>query len=143
MPTGATSSSACRPCPVHPGAAPAARPVSFGWTDVLASISDGVIVLDVEGVVSDLNPAAEQLTGVAALAGRRPRRVERLSATARRTRGSPSSSRATLGEAVTHRRPRRTALRVRGREVVVSAACAPVLDAAGRAAAARCSSCTI
>jgi PAS domain-containing protein len=30
------------------------------WTDVLASISDGVVVLDATGILTDLNPAAEQ-----------------------------------------------------------------------------------
>ena len=39
------------------------------WADVLASISDGVIVLDADGILYDLNPAAEQLTGVAASQG--------------------------------------------------------------------------
>src|SRR5207248_2939452 len=36
------------------------------WADVLASIEDGVIVLDHAGRITDLNPAAEQLTGIAA-----------------------------------------------------------------------------
>ena len=45
------------------------RPVPTGpprpdWTDVLASLEDGVVVVDPAGVVVDLNPAAEQLIGV-------------------------------------------------------------------------------
>ncbi|TMA31362.1 MAG: PAS domain S-box protein [Deltaproteobacteria bacterium] len=48
-----------------------ARPAPAGpsrpdWTDVLASIEDGVVVIDPAGAVADLNPAAEQLVGVSA-----------------------------------------------------------------------------
>src|SRR5204863_6649752 len=44
--------------------APAAAVGRPAWVDVLASIDDGVIVLDRAGAVPDLNPAAEQLTGI-------------------------------------------------------------------------------
>ena len=36
------------------------------WADVLASIEDGVIVLDHTGRITGLNPAGEQLTGMSA-----------------------------------------------------------------------------
>src|SRR5262249_59305478 len=42
--------------------APAARRPP--WVDVLASLEDGVVVLDATGRIADLNPAAEQLLGV-------------------------------------------------------------------------------
>jgi two-component system nitrogen regulation sensor histidine kinase GlnL len=37
------------------------------WADVLASLEDGVIVLDERGRVVEVNPAAEQLTGASAV----------------------------------------------------------------------------
>jgi two-component system nitrogen regulation sensor histidine kinase GlnL len=36
------------------------------WADVLASIEDGIVVLGADGTVLEMNPAAEQLTGVSA-----------------------------------------------------------------------------
>lgn len=98
------------------------------WADVLASISDGMIVLDAEGIVSDMNPAAEQLTGlsasqaigvdVATLFGGR-KGAEWLGALARQT--------------LVERFARRSegTLRTHGNEVRVSGACAPVYDEAG------------
>src|SRR5262249_12100619 len=114
-----------RPAPVS-----SPRPTDrVRWADVLASISDGVIVLDAQGILTDLNPAAEQLTGVAASqAVGLP--VEHLGD------GRPDNgwlaeiARATLHEGLARRRSE-DRLRDRGHEVPVSAACAPVHDARG------------
>lgn len=101
----------------------------LGWTDVLASISDAVVVLDADGVVDDVNPAAELLTGVAA--------SQAIGREARRAFGTRHTNHwvadlvgDTLREAVTHRRSEEQ-LWSSGRDVVVSAACAPILDAGG------------
>ena len=116
-------------------AAPAPRARDrLRWADVLASIYDGVVVLDADGAAStDLNPAAEQLLGVSAsqAVGAPVERSSRarpanawlaeLVARARSPRASPAG-------AAKDRSARR------GREVPVSAACAPVHDDAGRAA---------
>ncbi len=118
---------------------PASRPVRharaaraaerLGWTDVLASISDGVVVLDDQGVVDDLNPAAELLTGIAA-----SQAIGRAAPEAFGTRETNAwlitLIQTTLAEAVTHRRAEEK-LWASGRGVVVSAACAPILDTAG------------
>lgn len=45
-------------------AVPPAAPAPPTWGDVLASLDDGVVLLDRDGVVSDLTPAAEQTLGV-------------------------------------------------------------------------------
>jgi two-component system, NtrC family, nitrogen regulation sensor histidine kinase GlnL len=114
----------------------AARPVRpprpterFGWTDILASISDAIVVVDADGVVSDVNPAAELLTGVSA--------SQAVGHPTSRAFGARSTNAwiaelvdDTLRESVTHRRAEEE-LWGAGRTVVVSAACAPVLDAAG------------
>jgi len=101
----------------------------FGWTDVLASISDGVIVLDAEGMIGDLNPAAEQLTGTSA--------SHAIGLSFSGTFGARDHNRwlvdmvdATLREAVTHRRSQET-LRGPTHELLVGAACAPILDPGG------------
>ena len=111
----------------HARAARAAE--RLGWTDVLASISDGVVVLDDQGVVDDLNPAAELLTGIAA--------SQAIGRPAPETFGTRDANawlttliQTTLAEAVTHRRSEEK-LWASGRGVVVSAACAPILDTAG------------
>ncbi len=96
---------------------------------MLASISDGILVLDAAGIVSDVNPAAEQLIGVAASqAAGHP--VEQL------VEGRPTNAwlaelaRMTLREGLARRRSE-DRLRVRGEEVSVGAACAPVHDEHG------------
>ena len=101
----------------------------LGWGDVLASISDGILVLDADGVVVDVNPAAELLTGIAA--------SQAIGHPAVRTFGARHTNHwvgelieATLRESVTHRRTEER-LWGSGRDVVVSAACAPILDANG------------
>jgi two-component system nitrogen regulation sensor histidine kinase GlnL len=101
----------------------------LGWTDVLASISDAVIILDTRGMVADVNPAAELLTGTAA--------SQAIGLPVARTFGGRPGNgwlgditAASLAEAVTHRRAEET-LVVPGHEVLVSAACAPILDADG------------
>ncbi len=111
----------------HARAARAAE--RLGWTDVLASISDGVVVLDDQGVVDDLNPAAELLTGIAA--------SQAIGRTAPQAFGARDANswlitliQTTIAEAVTHRRSDEK-LWASGRGVVVSAACAPILDAGG------------
>ena len=111
----------------HARAARAAE--RFGWTDVLASISDGVLILDAEGIVDDVNPAAELLTGVSAR--------HAIGRDAASTFGVRPINRwlvelidATRREAVTHRRAEETLWSL-GQAIVVSAACAPILDAHG------------
>ena len=113
-----------------------ARPAPAGpsrpdWTDVLASIEDGVVVIDPVGVVADLNPAAEQLVGVSA-----PQAV-----------GRPADDlfgalhwagelvRDTLAQGVARRRGEGL-LRSRRGDVEVSAACAPLHDGDGTVAGA-------
>lgn len=114
-----------RPQPTRAGAPQA--PVR--WTDVLASISDGVVVLDADGVLRDLNPAAEQLIGLAASqASGSP--VEELVAGRRTNAWVAELARATLQEGLARRRSE-DRLRARGQDVAVSAACAPVHDEAG------------
>ncbi len=108
---------------------PGATPERLRWPDVLASISDGVIVLDAEGMLSDLNPAAEQLTGIAAsqaigipfdeLLASRPSQA-----------WLGEIARTALGEGMARRRSEGV-LRSRAGEVRVSAAGSPVHDAQG------------
>lgn len=99
------------------------------WSDVLASIADGIIVIDPTGRLLDLNPAAEQMLAVGAsqVIGAP---VEDL------VHGHPDNAwlaelaRLTLREGVGRRRSE-DHLRARGHEVSVSAACAPVHDETG------------
>lgn len=102
---------------------PAAR---LPWADVLASIEDGVVVLDRAGVVTDLNPAAEQLIGVSAqqAVGSEMSRLFTASAWV------AELARGTLSEGTARRRGDGP-LAARGGELPVSAACSPVLDASG------------
>jgi two-component system nitrogen regulation sensor histidine kinase GlnL len=113
-------------------ARPARRPVpargaaQLPWTDVLASIADGVVVLDASGRITHLNPAAEQLTGVSA-----PQAIGADVATLFRT--SPwvrEMTHGTLHEGALQRHGAGTFGGPR-REVPVSAACAPVVDEGG------------
>lgn len=95
---------------------------------MLASIEDGVIVLDRAGCVTDLNPAAEQLTGTSAphSAGADVGTLFRASTWV------AEMARETLAGGIAHRRGEGT-LSARGHEVPVSAACAPIVDGEGRA----------
>jgi two-component system nitrogen regulation sensor histidine kinase GlnL len=111
----------------HARAARAAE--ELGWTDVLASISDGVLVLDADGIVDDCNPAAELLAGISA--------SQAIGRPAAHAFGPRATNRwivdlvhATLREGVTHRRSEEI-LWSSGHEVVVGAACAPILDPTG------------
>jgi len=104
-------------------------PGELRWRDVLVSISDGLIVLDFSGTIIELNPAAEQLLAVGArqVVGAP---VERLVESQAANAWLAELARATLVEGV----PRRHAenrLRVRGHEVLVSTASAPVHDELG------------
>jgi two-component system nitrogen regulation sensor histidine kinase GlnL len=101
----------------------------FGWPDVLASLSDGVLILDADGVVDDCNPAAELLAGISAsqVVGRE---LSHAFGTRPTNRWMIDLVDATLREAVTHRRSEEC-LWSAGREVLVGAACAPVLDPSG------------
>jgi len=114
----------------HPKRAVAPQaPDRLRWTDVLASISDGIVVLDGDGVLRDLNPAAEQLLGVAASqAAGMP--VEQLVAGRPGNAWLAELARPTLSEGVARRRSE-DHLRARGQDVSVSAACAPVHDVEG------------
>jgi two-component system, NtrC family, nitrogen regulation sensor histidine kinase GlnL len=118
------------PAGPKPAGAPTSQaPDRLRWTDVLASISDGVVVLDADGLLNDLNPAAEQLLGVAASqAAGLP--VEQLVAGRRANAWLAELARATLLEGLARRRSE-DRLRARGQEVSVSAACAPVHDEQG------------
>jgi len=96
------------------------------WADVLASIEDAVIVLDATGAIADLNPAAEQLTGVSASQAVGMGAGELF-------RASPwiaELARGTLAEGTAHRRSEGR-LAARPDDVPVSASCAPILDADG------------
>jgi two-component system nitrogen regulation sensor histidine kinase GlnL len=92
----------------------------------LASIQDGVVVLDSLGRIVELNPAAEQLTGLSAAHA-----VDTEVATL--FRGSPwvaELAARTLAEGAARGRSE-GALASGRREVMVSAACAPVVDGTG------------
>ena len=118
-----------------------AVPSQPDWTDVLASIEDGVVVIDPAGVVADLNPAAEQLIGVSApqavgkpvdvlFGGERARRVQRGA-----LHWAGELVRDTLAQGVARRRGEGL-LRSRRGDVEVNAACAPLHDGDGTVAGA-------
>jgi two-component system nitrogen regulation sensor histidine kinase GlnL len=115
------------PLPIR-GPRPWAR-AQLRWRDVLASISDGVMVLDLGGTLIDLNPAAEQLLGVGApqVVGAP---VEHLAESQPGNAWLAELARATVHEGVARRRAE-DRLRVRGQDVLVSTASAPVHDEAG------------
>jgi two-component system nitrogen regulation sensor histidine kinase GlnL len=117
------------PVRLHPRHPPASPPERLRFTDVLASISDGVIVLDADGALSDLNPAAEQLTGVASSLAT-GLAIEELVAGRPANAWLAELARATLREGLARRRSE-DRLRARGQDVPVSAACAPVHDLDG------------
>ena len=100
--------------------------VSPPWADVLASIEDGVVVLDRAGAIVDLNPAAELLTGVSA-----PQAVgDDVEELFRGSAWVGQLARGTLAEGAARRRSEGT-LSSRAGDVPVSAACAPVFDPQG------------
>ena len=118
------------PVRVKPTRAPAPQgPDRLRWADVLASISDGVVVLDADGRLDDLNPAAEQLLGVA-LSQAAGLPVEQLVAGRPVNAWLAELARTTLLEGLAHRRSE-DRLRARGEVVSVSAACSPVHDEQG------------
>ena len=101
---------------------PPASP-SAPWADVLASLEDGVVVVNGGGRVTDLNPAAEQLLGVSAIqAVGIP--IEEL------FRMSPWLGEAVRGtlQAGVARRRNEGPLFSGGHEIPVRAACAPLFD---------------
>jgi two-component system nitrogen regulation sensor histidine kinase GlnL len=105
----------------QPAAAPVAR--SAPWADVLASLEDGVVVVDAAGRVTHLNPAAEQLLGVSTpqAAGAPVEELFRLSP------WLGEAVRGTLAAGAARRRSEGP-LFAGGREIPVRAACAPLLD---------------
>ena len=94
------------------------------WSDVLASIEDGVIVVDAGGAVAEVNPAAEQLTGLSA-----PHLLGQSLATLFDTHGGngwlADMVHDTLTEGVARRQAEGVLVRHR-EEIPVSIACAPV-----------------
>src|SRR5262249_54746318 len=100
------------------------------WADVLASLEDGVVVLDATGRIADLNPAAEQLLGVS-----NPQAIGMEVAQlggSRRNGWLGELARGTLREGAARRHGGGT--RVSGRGATpVSAACPPGLDGSGGA----------
>jgi two-component system nitrogen regulation sensor histidine kinase GlnL len=107
-----------RATPSTPPASPSAP-----WADVLASLEDGVVVVNGGGRVTDLNPAAEQMLGVSAIqaVGVPIEDLFRLSPWLGET------VRDTLQAGVARRR-NEGPLFARGHEIPVSVACAPLLD---------------
>ncbi len=99
------------------------------WADVLASIDDGIVVLDAACRILEVNPAAEALVGGSAahLLGQEVRAL---------LRGRPENQwlgdlvEATVAEGGVRRRGEGV-LAVRAEEVPVAASCAPVHDAEG------------
>jgi two-component system nitrogen regulation sensor histidine kinase GlnL len=109
---------------VRAAPAPAVPPP---WVDILASIEDAVVVLDAAHRITDLNPAAEQLTGVSA-----PQAIGKPVGDVFRT--SPwvaDMARETLREGAARRRGEGM-LVARRRELPVSATCAPIVDGEGQ-----------
>lgn len=99
------------------------------WADVLASIEDAVIVLDRGGRIVDLNPSAEQLTGVSALQAVGTNVGELFQPRAASV-WLDDMVRGALSEAAARRRGEGI-LPARRRDLPVSASCAPVFDAEG------------
>ena len=99
------------------------------WSDVLASIDDGLVVLDPAGVVVDINPAAEQLMALAAsqVLGSH---VEAVFDAHTGNQWIADLALGTLRTGLACRRIEGALARRRG-TVAVRAACAPVLDARG------------
>ena len=96
------------------------------WADVLASIEDAIVVLDHDGCITDLNPAAEQLLGLSASQAI----GSELATVSPAAPWVTEMARGALGEGAGRRRGEGT-LHTRGRDVPLRAACAPVVDADG------------
>jgi two-component system, NtrC family, nitrogen regulation sensor histidine kinase GlnL len=114
---------AARPTPAPVVTLPAPQPP---WGDVLASIQDAVFVIDRRGCIEDVNPAAEQLTGISAA---HASGVE-IGVLLRASPWIGEMARGTLGEGAARRRSEGTLARGRS-DVPVAAACAPWIDADG------------
>jgi two-component system nitrogen regulation sensor histidine kinase GlnL len=108
-------------------AAPAPTPLRPPWGDVLASIEDGVVVMDNRGCIAEVNPAAELLIGVSA--------PQAAGNDVGAFFGPTNAWLADLARNVlregTSRRRGEGALDSAGHSAPVSAACAPVLDRHG------------
>lgn len=99
------------------------------WPDVLASIEDGLVVLRADGTVVEMNPAAEQLTGVSAGVARGADAAEVLA-----THPANGWLAELIHDALREgaaRRQREGVLVVRRSDVPIRAACAPVLATDG------------
>jgi two-component system nitrogen regulation sensor histidine kinase GlnL len=115
------SAASARPIP--------ARTDRVRWSDVVASLADGLLALDAAGNVRDMNPAAEQLTGIPAshavgrsvveLFAARPS-FAWLVALVERTRADGVARHAGEGT-----------VRTRGEEIRVSGACSPIWGPSG------------
>jgi two-component system nitrogen regulation sensor histidine kinase GlnL len=106
-------------------------PAPTPWADVLASIEDAVVVLDDRGRVVEVNPAAEQLTGVsAAQAVDMP--VGKLFGSAPANAWLGELAAGVLRERATRRRSEGV-LVARRHEVPVSVTCTPAFDRTGGA----------
>jgi two-component system, NtrC family, nitrogen regulation sensor histidine kinase GlnL len=108
--------------------APIVVPERPPWADVLASIEDGLIVLDASGRITDLNPAAEQLVGVSAAHVTGDDVAMLFDRTANRWLADLAQG--TLATGVARRRSEGVLTR-RGAEAPVSVSCAPVHDSEG------------
>ncbi len=98
------------------------------WADVLASIEDGIIVLDASGRIADVNPAAEQLLGVSAAVAL----GSDLDTLCPNAPWIAKMAHGALGDSATQHRGE-GAFRGRGRDVPLRVGCAPVVDAGGAA----------
>ncbi len=107
----------------------ALRRVQPPWADVLASIGDALVVLDADGRVLEMNPAAEQLIGISAAQVAGQELVTLLGA------DGPNAwlvelVRRTLSEGVERRRSEGT-LTGQEAEKPVSVACTPIFNGGG------------
>jgi two-component system nitrogen regulation sensor histidine kinase GlnL len=116
--------------PVDPTAAAAADDASpVPWADVLASIEDGVVVLDRAGRVTSVNPAAEEMLGGIPTA-ESEREAAALFGPRRGNAWIGDLVRRTLTEGVARRRGEGV-LGTQGREMPIAVACAPIQDPDG------------
>jgi two-component system nitrogen regulation sensor histidine kinase GlnL len=99
------------------------------WADVLASIEDGVVVLDRAGRVISMNPAAEEMLGGVPSAGP-DRDMAAIFGPRRGNTWIGDLVRRTLTEGAARRRGEGV-LAQQGRDVPVTAACAPIQDPDG------------
>jgi two-component system nitrogen regulation sensor histidine kinase GlnL len=115
----------------RPKAKPVGAPVGLRppWADVLASLDDGIAVLDERGRIAELNQAAEQLTGVST-AQAIGAEVATLFGASPRNAWLGELAAGVLRDGAARRRSEGTLTSRRG-ELPVSVACAPVLDGDG------------